>query len=295
MVSPTTNCDEWPHPTPSTGATTRRTWSGSVGLGRSGDTPPRSVGGGLTPNPHQVEAVTFALRRISEGGCILADEVGLGKTIEAGLVMAQLLAEGATRILIVLPRPLLGQWQNELYTLFGIEAREAADGDVDVSADGVYLAGREYAGGRAGYEKLSATPPFDLCIIDEAHEMFAGIYRRFDRYGVYDEESSHAQTAHRVRRLIGASPILLLTATPIQNSLLELWGLIQYIEPTGTLLGSLPTFSQLFCADGDARRVALEQSEELRRRFGIGREAHTAATGPGVPRQAVRRAPRRAL
>ena len=248
--------------------------------------------GRIDPNPHQVEAVTFALRRIPEGGCILADEVGLGKTIEAGLVMAQLLAEGATRILIVLPRPLLGQWQNELYTLFGIEAREAADGDVDVSADGVYLAGREYAGGRAGYEKLSATPPFDLCIIDEAHEMFAGIYRRFDRYGVYDEESSHAQTAHRVRRLIGASPILLLTATPIQNSLLELWGLIQYIEPTGTLLGSLPTFSQLFCADGDARRVALEQSEELRRRLGsvvkrtLRRQAQEFLDKPFVGRRA---------
>src|SRR5713226_2976706 len=80
--------------------------------------------GCIDPNPHQVDAVVFALRRIPEGGCILADEVGLGKTIEAGLVIAQLLAEGARRILLVVPKSLLGQWQTELYTLFRIEARE---------------------------------------------------------------------------------------------------------------------------------------------------------------------------
>ena len=61
--------------------------------------------GRVDPNPHQIEAVTFALKRIPEGGCILADEVGLGKTIEAGLVIAQLLAEGKSRMLIIVPRP----------------------------------------------------------------------------------------------------------------------------------------------------------------------------------------------
>ena len=75
--------------------------------------------GRIDANPHQIDAVMFALRRIPEGGCILADEVGLGKTIEAGLVIAQLLAEGASRVLIIVPRPLLGQWQDDLYTLFG--------------------------------------------------------------------------------------------------------------------------------------------------------------------------------
>src|SRR4051794_5841328 len=57
-------------------------------------------------NPHQVDAVIFALARLREGGCILADEVGLGKTIEVGLVIAQLLAEGAKRILVITPKPL---------------------------------------------------------------------------------------------------------------------------------------------------------------------------------------------
>ncbi len=221
--------------------------------------------GRVDPNPHQIDAVMFALRRIPEGGCILADEVGLGKTIEAGLVIAQLLAEGATRILIVVPRPLLGQWQAELVDLFDIEAFEAADPSVDVEGEGVFLAGREYAGGEAGASRLAAAP-WDLCLIDEAHEVFAGIHRRYDRAGIYDEESPQAQMAHRVRRVIGASPVLLLTATPIQNSLRELWGLVQYVDPTGTLLGDKPVFEDVFCAD-DGRGVAAHQSEELRRRL----------------------------
>jgi SNF2 family DNA or RNA helicase len=69
--------------------------------------------GRIDPNPHQIDAVVFALSRIPDGGCILADEVGLGKTIEAGLVMAQLLAEGMRRILLIVPKSLLGQWQME--------------------------------------------------------------------------------------------------------------------------------------------------------------------------------------
>jgi adenine-specific DNA-methyltransferase len=224
--------------------------------------------GRIDPNPHQIDAVMFALRRIPEGGCVLADEVGLGKTIEAGLVLAQLLAEGASRILIVVPKPLLGQWQDELFTLFDIEAWEGDDEAVDRNGPGVFLIGREYAGGARGFAKLSTAPPFDLWVIDEAHEVFAGIHRRFDRHGAYHDESPHARTAHRVRELIGPAPVLLLTATPIQNSLLELWGLLQYVEPTGTLLGSLPTFKELFCQPGDVRRLARGQAPELRRRLG---------------------------
>ena len=79
--------------------------------------------GKIDPNPHQIDAVIFALRHIPEGGCILADEVGLGKTIEAGLVIAQLLSEGTKRILLILPKSLIGQWRDELYTLFRIETR----------------------------------------------------------------------------------------------------------------------------------------------------------------------------
>ena len=246
----------------------------------------------IDPNPHQIDAVMFALSRIPSGGCILADEVGLGKTIEAGLVIAQLLAEGAQRVLIVLPRSLIGQWQDELYSLFHIHAAEADVADVDLDAPGVFLAGREYAGGNAGFARLSATTPFDLCLVDEAHEVFAGIHRRYDQYGVYNETSPHARTAHRVREIMGASPVLLMTATPIQNSLAELWGLIQYIDPSGPLFGDKPTFVDLFCRDGDARSASPEQSGELRRRLGnvvqrtLRRQAQEFLEKPFVGRRA---------
>src|SRR4051812_48990373 len=119
----------------------------------------------IDPNPHQIEAVIFALRRLREGGCILADEVGLGKTIEAGLVIAQSQAEGAGRVLVIVPKSLIGQWQGELLNLFGIQAREDQTNFV---TPGVYLVGREYAGSERGASALSAVLPFDLVVIDEA-------------------------------------------------------------------------------------------------------------------------------
>ena len=223
--------------------------------------------GRVDPNPHQIEAVMFALERVPQGGCILADEVGLGKTIEAGLVVAQLLAEGMSRVLIVVPRPLLGQWQAELRDLFGIDALDASDANVDVSASGVFIAGREFAGGQRGFQRLQQAPPFELFLIDEAHEVFAGIHQRYDKNGVYHEDSPHARTAHRVRKLMGdgMAPVLLLTATPMQNSLDELWALVQYIDRTGTLLGDKPTFDELFT--GEAGGVGAEQATELQRRL----------------------------
>ena len=92
---------------------------------------------------------------------------------------------------------------------------------------------------------------------------------RFDIHGVYEEAGRDAQTAHRVRKLIGPTPVLLLTATPLQNSLAELWGLLHYIEPTGTLLGSFPTFKTLFCEKTDGRRLVPEQGAELKRRLDV--------------------------
>jgi len=226
--------------------------------------------GRIDPNPHQIDAVVFALRRIPEGGCILADEVGLGKTIEAGLVIAQLLAEGTRRVLLIVPKSLLGQWQTELYTLFGIEAREGQPDPDSFEGSGVFLVHRELAGGSKGASILKTVDPFELIVVDEAHEIFAGVYKRFDKQGTYNDDSREAVTAGRVRELVqrGDTPVLLLTATPIQNSLAELWGLVQYVEPTGTLLGKLPTFRELFC-DGSDRTVQPEQVQELRRRLTV--------------------------
>jgi superfamily II DNA or RNA helicase len=217
----------------------------------------------IDPNPHQIDAVIFALRRLQEGGCILADEVGLGKTIEAGLVIAQRRAEGARRVLLIVPKSLIGQWQSELFQLFGIPAREEQASFLD---PGVYLVGREFAGSERGAAPLAAAPPFDLVVIDEAHEIFAGLHKRYGRDGIYDEASDEARMAHRVRGFLRKSPVLLLTATPIQNSLAELWGLVQYVEPTGTLLGDISTFRKVFC-DEDDRTLVPGQEHELQRRL----------------------------
>jgi superfamily II DNA or RNA helicase len=222
--------------------------------------------GRIDPNPHQVDAVMFALARIPEGGCILADEVGLGKTIEAGLVVAQLLAEGKRRVLIVVPKPLLGQWEEELYSLFAIEAKIGRAHPEAFVGPGVFIVGRELAGTEAVSRILANGEAFDLVVIDEAHELFSGIYRRFDRQGEHKKESKEAVIAQRVRDAIGSAPVLLLTATPIQNSLTELWGLVQYVEPTGTLLGNLDTFRKVFAPADDAT-IADGQDEELRRRM----------------------------
>src|ERR1022692_425021 len=219
----------------------------------------------IDPNPHQIDAVIFALRRLREGGCILADEVGLGKTIEAGMVIAQSRSEGAQRILLIVPKSLIGQWQGELLNLFGIQARE---NDASFFAPGVYLVGREFAGSERGATHLGAVPPFDLAVIDEAHEIFAGLHKRYGRDGIYDESSDEALMAHRVRGFLRSTPVLLLTATPMQNSLAELWGLVQYVEPTGTLLGDIATFRKVFC-DEDDRTLVPGQEHELQRRLAV--------------------------
>ena len=245
----------------------------------------------VDPNPHQIEAVIFALARLREGGCILADEVGLGKTIEAGLVIAQLKAEGARRVLLIAPKSLLGQWRQELFQLFGLEAKEGTLKPGGLDGVGVFLINRELAGSENGQRALQAAAPFELCVIDEAHEVFAGIYKRFTQAGDYHPASEHARTAGRVREALGPTPMLLLTATPIQNNLAELWGLVQYVDPLGMLLGDLPTFREVFCG-ADDRQIAPGQEDELRARLKqvlqrtLRRQAQTFLERPFVGREA---------
>lgn len=247
----------------------------------------------IDPNPHQIDAVIFALERLPEGGCILADEVGLGKTIEAGLVMSQLFAEGARRVLLVAPKPLIGQWRQELVSLFGLDVGEGGVQPGGFDGTGVFLAGRELVGSERGARALAEAAEFDLVVVDEAHEVFAGIHKRFDSWGQYKEDAEVASMAHRLRQTLqrSRSPVLLLTATPIQNSLLELWGLVQYVEPTGTLLGDLHTFRENFCSD-EAGTLAPGLAEELRERLGqicqrtLRRQAQEFLERPFVSREA---------
>src|SRR6202021_1449587 len=115
---------------------------------------------------------------------------------------------------------------------------------------------------------LGAVPPFDLAVIVEAHEIFAGLHKRYGRDGIYDESSDEALMAHRVRGFLRSTPVLLLTATPRQNSLAEIWGLVQYGEPTGALLGDITTFREVFC-DEDDRTLIPGQEHELQRRLAM--------------------------
>ncbi|WP_454131734.1 SNF2-related protein [Microbacterium lacticum] len=77
----------------------------------------------VEPKPHQIDAALFALQASTSTGVVLADEVGLGKTIEAGIVLCQYWAERKRRILIIAPSSLPQQWQQELDEKFAIPSR----------------------------------------------------------------------------------------------------------------------------------------------------------------------------
>lgn len=228
----------------------------------------------IDPNPHQIEAAMFALRRLSEGGALLCDEVGLGKTIEAGLVITQLRAQGKTHALIIVPLTLARQWQVELQDLFSLTSTIVGpDSPPERGARGIYIIGRELASTQKGRSILSAKAPYDLVVIDEAHEMFANIYARFSKNtGDYmaDLSKGASRRAAQVKEMIEGVPLLLLTATPLQNSMYELWGLIHYIDPGHKVLGRFNEYCSLFVEGGEGGRAISQGMEEtLRRRLAM--------------------------
>ena len=161
-------------------------------------------------NPHQVEAGAFALESLTRGGCMLADEVGLGKTIEAGIVLAQLVAEGKGRVLVLTPATLCAQWQAELQDKFELES-VIVDGRSGRAAHNSFeqplpvIASHPFAAGRA--EQIRQLP-WDLVVIDEAHRL-----RNAHRAG--------NKIARALRDALRDRPKLLLTATPLQNELMD--------------------------------------------------------------------------
>ena len=230
----------------------------------------------IDANPHQVEAIIFALEKLENGGCILADEVGLGKTLEAGLVISQFHARRCFNILIVVPTSLAGQWNSELRKLFHISSRIVTSADKRklkkdepeqlFEKDGVYILGREFAS-RLERTRVLSKKLWDLIVVDEAHEMFANIYRRFTaRTGQYNEKSRASTMAANLFRLFKRTPLLLLTATPIQNNILELWGLSSYILPqvNKSHLGQFNHFKELFIQNSE---IIEEKIPELKERI----------------------------
>src|SRR3989344_1279779 len=191
-------------------------------------------------NPHQIHAALYAFNSPLSRGAILADEVGLSKTIEAGIVVAQLYAEGKKRVLILCPASLRKQWQDELLTKFGLES-EVWDGPsftkqvnsgekVPLTYDGIFIISYHFA---YSHLKLIEKQQWGVIIIDEAHR-FRRVYRGRDA----------SKMAYDIRDAIKDKPKLLLTATPLQNNLEELYGIVSFIDDK--VLGTPYSFKTCF-------------------------------------------------
>jgi len=191
-------------------------------------------------NPHQIDAAMFATSNPLSKGVILADEVGLGKTIEAGLLIAQRWAERKRRILVITPANLRKQWHQELADKFGLTAtileaksfRQAVkDGAINpLNTSGIIICSYQFAARRAAEVKAVA---WDLVVIDEAHRL----------RNVYKTDNKTA----RILRDALATPLkVLLTATPLQNSLLELYGLVSFVDDR--VFGDLDSFKTQFAS-----------------------------------------------
>jgi SNF2 family DNA or RNA helicase len=186
-------------------------------------------------NPHQVDAALFALRSPLSQGVILADEVGLGKTIEAGIVISQRWAERKRRILIIAPANLRKQWSQELADKFFLPSlileKKSFDNTVNEGNfnpfnqdNKIVIASFQFIRSKEAY--VSRTD-WDLVIIDEAHRL-RNVYRKDNKIG------------NAIKNALHNKPKILLTATPLQNSLLELFGLVSLVDDY--LFGDLKSF-----------------------------------------------------
>ncbi|MBT3348867.1 DEAD/DEAH box helicase [bacterium] len=190
-------------------------------------------------NPHQIEAALFAFRSPLSKGAILADEVGLGKTIEAGLVISQKWAERKRKMLLIVPSSLRKQWSTELQEKFFIPSvileaksfnRCIKDGNLNPfdQEDTIVICSYHFARNKAPYVKQI---PWNLVIIDEAHRL-RNVYKPSNKI------------AKDIKGALENVPKILLTATPLQNSLLELYGLVSIIDDH--VFGDLKSFKSQY-------------------------------------------------
>jgi ERCC4-related helicase len=193
-------------------------------------------------NPHQVEAALFACRNPLSRGVILADEVGLGKTIEAGLVISQRWAERRRRILIIVPANLRKQWHQELQDKFSLQGlileaksynaiRKQEQRNPFLMSSGPIICSYQFAKSKANDIKEIA---WDLVVLDEAHRL----------RNVYKTSNVIAKTLKDAMAHVHSK--VLLTATPLQNSLVELYGLVSIIDDR--VFGDLDSFRAQFTA-----------------------------------------------
>lgn len=206
-------------------------------------------------NPHQIEAALFALRNPLQEGVLLADEVGLGKTIEAALVVCQYWAERRRRLLVICPASLRKQWAQELQDKFAVPTAVVDAVSLRKQSAGDMLSTLQRQVGKAvvimSYQfaaKLEAelrAVPWDVVVIDEAHKL-RNAHRASNR------------TGQALKRALQGRKKLLLTATPLQNSLIELYGLSTLIDEH--LFGDETAFRKQFMNSGTGQ-------DELRERL----------------------------
>lgn len=196
-------------------------------------------------NPHQIDAALFALRNPLQEGVLLADEVGLGKTIEAALVVCQYWAERRRRLLVICPASLRKQWAQELQDKFAVPTTVVDAVSLRKQSAGDLLATIQRLVGKAvvimSYQfaaKLEAelrAVPWDVVVIDEAHKL-RNAHRTSNR------------TGQALKRALQGRKKLLLTATPLQNSLMELYGLSTLIDEH--MFGDETAFRKQFMNSG---------------------------------------------
>lgn len=176
-------------------------------------------------NPHQVDAAMFAFQSPLSQGVLLADEVGLGKTIEAGLVLAQYFAERKRKILLIVPAALRNQWLSELDDKFYIKSiilesknfnslkKQGIANPFD-QKDAVVICSYNFV---ASKQLEVSQVNWDLVVIDEAHRL-RNVYK------------PNNVTGRKLKEALKNRKKVLLTATPLQNNLMELYGLVSIID-----------------------------------------------------------------
>lgn len=168
--------------------------------------------GRLEPMPHQIETARKVLS-VMRGRAILADEVGLGKTIEAGLILKEYMLRGLVRrTLILVPASLVLQWVRELNQKFGIQAAAQKKEYMWTQCD-VIVASMDTAK-RDPHRSIVMNMEYDMLIVDEAHKL-------------KNKNTTNYQFINELRKKY----CLLLTATPMQNDLKELYNLITLLKP----------------------------------------------------------------
>lgn len=198
----------------------------------------------ISLNPHQISAALAFFKNPKKKGMIFADEVGLGKTIEAGLVISQYWYEQKRKILIICPASLIKQWNEELMEKFHLEST-ILDGKIVKDSKfswgpGIYISSVNTV--YLNKEKFGVN--FDLIVIDEAHKL----------RNVYKDKGVMAPA---IKEVFSGQKKLLLTATPFQNNLQELFGLMSLIDED--IFPDFSVFKEKYIKDYVENKEALNE------------------------------------